>query len=743
MSNVITEGFSAYGLGMANSQTVVGRNMLAGAWAQLDDASLHIPKTLGQLPWDLANPDNYMSFLFGSTNAGTGGDPAARRVLPAANDVAMFSFYFAVDQLPSVSPNSSYILALCDSSNNVMGRLCIETTGALTFRKTDGTVVATTSGPVIVAESAVHIEIEANTDVGTLKVNVNGDSVIDAAGSLFTSPAPIAQFRMGGTSSLTELFNTHGYIGHLIVRDTSGDRNNTFPIGDRKVATLPLNRDDADNQGWEARPLHRFGVGILSLAEATAAGSVQLSAVTGPGTAVTDLGAGEFTIEGQFRFKALPAGATKAVLFGKWDESADKRSYQLYLGGPSLESGYLVFRTSTDGFNGTVVEKLKWPWVPAVGEWYHVALVRSSGELLLFIDGVQQGLSVADTDTYYAGTELPTLGAQMRSTPSVAVLTDTNFIGWMDEFRLSVGFPRYTSNFAPPTEGFPRGGDDPEWGSVAWLSSFDNAVIADDGPNGLALVGRNNAVALTTNDGAFAYQTINELTPNDGNFIDAALLPATGLYTLIGVPAPNDTVTLGTKDGSVPAVYKFVAALVTAFDVLIGGSIADTIANLTNAVIAGPGAGTAYGTGTTPNADADAVVAPSGQMLATALTAGVAGNSIPSTTTAANGSWGDTTLDGGQDIPGYSQFEWSRLPSDTSQVDSFTIAARQWRTAAGTATTQISFVGGGGEVALGAARPLPSSPTLTFDVFEEDPDTEGGLSPTSILLSKVRVDRTV
>ena len=67
-----------------------------------------------------------------------------------------------------------------------------------------------------------------------------------------------------------------------------------------------------------------------------------------------------FTIEGSFRFQALPTGSNKAVLFSKWDQPNSRLAYELYVGGPSLEAGNTVFRISTDGTAGTINELVSW-----------------------------------------------------------------------------------------------------------------------------------------------------------------------------------------------------------------------------------------------------------------------------------------------------------------------------------------------------------------------------------------------
>lgn len=733
MSNIITESFGTYGVGDAGTATgPVALAMLSGVWAAPPQLST-FGYNISQLPWSPTDQDLYLSGGFGGISAN---DPTGwRRVLPAEQATTYMSLYFGCSQLPTNTP--AKVISFRNSGNVAMATLCLETTGGLTLRTGNAVgnaILAATGGPVIRAETVSHIELKfvpASAGSGAFVVYVDDVEVINAATISVTSPGPLAQFNLfdgvAGTNPGAS------YISHLIVRDVNGDANNTFPIGDRKVATLMVNADDVDHQGWEPHPLHCFGTGIL---KTNTAGSY----VRGPAAVSTDLGALDFTLEGEFRFDTLPTGGNKAVLFSKWNEAGNQRSYEFYLGGPTLESGLLVFRTSTNGAAGTVVEKAKWDWKPVTGTYYHIAMCRDGGSLKLFIDGVEQGTPVVDGDTYFAGTAFPALGAE--TTTGGAGVAGTYFAGWQDEWRMTVGLSRYSTSFDPPTDGFPRGVDDPHWADVKWLSSWNDASVADDGPLSLALVAVGGAAAITPNDGFAGFQTINQATPFDATFIAADLLPATGLFTLTAVPSPSETVTVGTKDGTAPAVYKFVAALAAAFDVLIGVDFPTTMANLVAAVNAGAGAGTVYGAGTTANADVSAAINPSSQMEVEALVSGTGGNAIVSTTTAADGSWSAATLTGGVDIPPYSQFRLSHLPNGVTIVDSVTIDARAWKTDAGPGTLALSFVGPDGGVLSGASAPISVTPTVYSALFEEDPDTLSTLTPTSILNGLVRIDRT-
>jgi hypothetical protein len=120
---------------------------------------------------------------------------------------------------------------------------------------------------------------------------------------------------------------------------------------------------------------------------------------------------------------------------------------------------------------------------------------------------------------------------------------------------------------------------------------------------------------------------------------------ATGTLTQVtAAPANGETVTIGGK------VYTFQTVL-TNLDgnVLIGASIATAMANLAAAINLAAGAGTTYAAATTLHPTVSAVGGASTVVL-TAKSDGVAGNSIDTTETLTNGSFGGAVLSGGVDL---------------------------------------------------------------------------------------------
>lgn len=130
---------------------------------------------------------------------------------------------------------------------------------------------------------------------------------------------------------------------------------------------------------------------------------------------------------------------------------------------------------------------------------------------------------------------------------------------------------------------------------------------------------------------------------NDGESgTTSAGVKATQTLTTTGTFSNGETVTVG----DVP--YTMVTTLSGAKnEVLIGASAAASLDNLKSAINATAGEGTTYGTGTVANPKAEATTNTATTQVVAAYDVGTYGNDIVTTETAANASWGDTTLGSG------------------------------------------------------------------------------------------------
>lgn len=721
MSALYMDGFDHYGTGGVGTA-----NMLDGPWAQISGSGPGIPS------WGTRTG---LAAFQGALSASPN-----RIVIPGGAKVRIFlSLGYSVASLPTGNL-ANRIVSFCTSGNTIFATLWCQADGSLVFTDGSNTVLGTTSGPIIVPHNWHFLEMDFNPTGGdfTLRVDdpsAGGTPIMTVSGITFTATT-VGQLQLVCTPSG---LSSDAWIDDFFLRDTAGSINNSW-LGDRRVATL-LADGDTTTAGWSPRYYKNIGTGILNtqLLHNNTEGSVAISTSTH-----LNVGASDFTMEGFVRFAGLPTSTDKAVLFGRWDEVNNARSYQLFLGSQSLNNSSLCFQTSTDGTNSTVAQPIIFPWSPETDTWYHVAVVRAAGELLLFIDGQQQGLPIADTNTYFASTFLNSIAGQLQGSGTfISQIAGTHVNGWSDEVRITNGVGRYTSNFTPTTVPFPRGVSDPDWADVVLLMGFDS-IIQDESSFNIFTQPINGVFAQTVSDGPLVgvFSTLGKTIPDDFTFSEAPFLPAVSILTLTAQPAANDTVTVGTKNGSTVAVYKFVSSVSAAFDVLIDSNLQNTLQNLFNAINAGTGSGTKYGTGTTSNFDVIATQLPAGEMMATALNPGTAGNSIATSVSLTHGgAWTSTHLAGGVDIPGPSNFKTQRLPPDTTLVSAVQVTTRSYKSDAGVGSINTALIGPLGGASTGPTHSLTVSPVYYNDIYEEDPDTSGPISPTTIVNGSVQINR--
>jgi Concanavalin A-like lectin/glucanases superfamily len=714
MTALWLDGFDHYGTLTSNA------NMLAGPYAIVNNYSCGTPSWGARTGTFCAQPNGFAP-------------SGMRRVLATTGTHYFVSFGVST---PNLANDGSHIISFMDNSATEIAWLTRTPTGALQFTTASGGLLATTSGPVMVAENWHFFEMEADFGAHTFTLRVDDATasnapVMSVSHSSITGTIGNISFGWAGSGASQE------YFDDIFIRDNTGSTNNGW-LGDRRIATLLVDADTS-TAGWTPLFYQELGAGILNN---TAIGS-QNSAAWASGISAQNVGSGDFTIEGFVRFQALPTGSNKAVIFSKWDETDNLREYQLFLGSQSLNNGSLCFQTSTDGTVSTVQQPIVYPWTPNLNTWYHIAVVRASSQDLLFVNGQQLGLPQADSRTYFAATAAVfATGAQVEN-HSNPVIGGTNLQGWFDEVRLTVGNARYTSNFTPPTVEFPRGVSDPQWLNVAFLAGYDSNI--QDESSHATTMAASGAFQQTVHDGASvgSYSTLNKSTPDDNTYMTAPFLAATSILTLNSNPANGNTVTVGTKDGTTPAVYTFKTALASAFDVLIDTNVQNTLQNLFNAINAGAGSGTKYGAGTTSNFDVFATQLPAGQMMVTANAAGTGGNAIATSSSGVSGGWTGSDLAGGTNIPGPSNFKLQRLPPTTTLVSAVQLSMRAFKSDSGLGSVNSAFIGALGGTSVGPTHSLTVSPVYYNDIYQIDPDTSGPISPTTLTNGAIQINRDV
>lgn len=180
-----------------------------------------------------------------------------------------------------------------------------------------------------------------------------------------------------------------------------------------------------------------------------------------------DFGTGDFTIDFNFR------GTAYTGLDGCWySHSPDRNDPHNYICELYYTEEYILFFVMVDG---TVTVMYYWDWTPVVDTWYHIALVRNGSNLNLYVNGTALPL------LYDSGPNYITIGTKNITMPSCytalgyRTFNGNAFItGYLDEYRVSKGIARWTSNFTPTS--IPYGESD-----IKLLLHLDNNVIDDTG----------------------------------------------------------------------------------------------------------------------------------------------------------------------------------------------------------------------------------------------------------------------
>ena len=142
-------------------------------------------------------------------------------------------------------------------------------------------------------------------------------------------------------------------------------------------------------------------------------------------------GTGDFTIE--FWINHGATGSYDLLYDGRRDSSSDVAP-MIY-----LVSGKVRYYTAaSDRITGTTDI--------SHDSWHHIALCRSSGSTKLFLNGVQEGSTYSDSNSYVAKLNRPVIGGEG---PNFA---NNPFGGFISNLRVVKGTALYTSNFTPPTQ---------------------------------------------------------------------------------------------------------------------------------------------------------------------------------------------------------------------------------------------------------------------------------------------------
>lgn len=180
----------------------------------------------------------------------------------------------------------------------------------------------------------------------------------------------------------------------------------------------------------------RVGDAVISTAQSKFGGSSL--ALDGTGDALQysstspglSFGTGAFTVESWVYFNNI---ATTMTLVSAYNTGTGTMTIQHAAG-----SGWLIKNNAGSTQLTTSVQS-------TANTWQHIAFSRTGGFIQAFLDGIQIGPTLANTTSYSL-----TPGNMNIGRRSAADYMN----GYFDDFRITAGVGRYTTNFTPPTARF-------------------------------------------------------------------------------------------------------------------------------------------------------------------------------------------------------------------------------------------------------------------------------------------------
>lgn len=152
-----------------------------------------------------------------------------------------------------------------------------------------------------------------------------------------------------------------------------------------------------------------------------------------PGSSNVWMGTGDFTIE-TWIYPTLITGVNRGI-FGINSLA-------------NISNGFIMAINATNNKLGIRIAGSSWGALESTSSislntWTHVAMVRTGGNVKVYINGVQEITTTTGGSTNFTAGDF----AIGRSHSNV----DEPFKGNMDDFRVTKGLARYTGNFTPPS----------------------------------------------------------------------------------------------------------------------------------------------------------------------------------------------------------------------------------------------------------------------------------------------------
>ena len=410
------------------STAITGTILLAGALPYLADASttdstFTVTNTVSTKPF---SPYDYLEYSATNNGGsvyfdGSGDYLTISNPLSLSSDFTVSAWVYPegtskvqVVASPNLSPNNQFFI----DANNIMGTY-------------DGNTTNNANG-VGVKRNAWNYLVWSRTG-SSLNMYVNGQQASNSPSSTNTYNLQRIGILAAGPGPML------GYISDLQIKTSSTSAANAVP------PTAPLSSSGTS--------LHIKGTDA-SIIDKSQGSNLKLTGSVGSTTQVKFSNTKSMYFDGSGDYISIPENklfgfSTNDFTVEFWvyfnDVSNGQTVYSNLDTASGLQPHLYVSNTSvyyyTQGADRITSSSV------ATGQWYHVALSRSSSSTKLFINGTQSGSTYSDGNNY--GQSNP-LGIATYWNSGSPVGTQT-LSGYIQDLRVTKGLARYTANFTPPT----------------------------------------------------------------------------------------------------------------------------------------------------------------------------------------------------------------------------------------------------------------------------------------------------
>ena len=295
----------------------------------------------------------------------------------------------------------------------------------------------------------------ANSATVTVTLPNHNFSAIPGLFQQFIAPTTVTGLTIQGPYEVNSVIDSTSFTITAANQSTGTGTGTMNSSGNDSYTKVLLHMDGVDasttftdsNVGGSAHAWTAAGDAQIDTADFEFGGASGLFDGTGdfistPDSADFTLGSSDFTID--CWFKCTAAGGVARAISGQGDDAF------------TLGTAAFIFRRETSNVMAFYVRAISGsPLLTGTTQftnvlntgWHHTAVVRNGSTWKLYIDGVSESSA---TDSTAVTDSANNLYVGQRSA------SFDPWIGWIDEFRLSVGIARWTSNFTPPTN--PYGG---------------------------------------------------------------------------------------------------------------------------------------------------------------------------------------------------------------------------------------------------------------------------------------------